>query len=243
MSVALLLLLAIGFGPGTASADLVTFDFTGSQGGSMGEGSIGNTRTFTSGGITLSVTGWAYTYDLAGGTNNALGEAAVGRWSTGLGVCNVTEMPCSSPSHQVDNVGIDDWVLFTFSQAIDITSVRIDPYGYYDRDVTYWVGNVTTPLDLTGVQYSGLGALGFSGAYSSSSTPSDSYRDVAIDQGPVYVNALLFGGYKGSDEDDYFKIRSLKGQTRVPEPSTLLLMLSGTCIVAASRSRRRGRAK
>jgi hypothetical protein len=228
---------AVAFGAGSASAGPVLFDFTGSQGGSMGEGSVGNTRTFTSGGVTLNVTGWAYTYDINPGTDNALGKAAVGRWSTGLGVCNTTEMPCSSPSHQVDNVGIDDWALFVFSEAIDITSVRIDPYGNYDRDVSYYVGNVTTPLNLTGVTYAGLGALGFSAINNSEATASDGYRDVSIAGG--YVNALLLGGYKASDQDDYFKIKSVSGQTRtqVPEPSTLLLMLVGTGLMTRFRSR------
>jgi hypothetical protein len=219
-----------------AGADPVTFTFTGSQGGSMGEGSIGNVRTFTSGGITLSVTAWAYTYDLKPGTDNALGAAAVGRWDTGLGACNTTEMPCSSPSHQVDNVGVDDWLLFVFSAPIDISSVRIDPYGNYDRDVSYYVGNVTTPLNLTGKTYSALDELGFSALYSNEASAGDGYRDVAISGG--YVNALLLGGYKNSDQDDYFKVKSVTGQTRVPEPSTLLLMLSGSGAVALFRQRR-----
>jgi hypothetical protein len=223
-------------GSGSASAAPVTFDFAGAQGGAMGEGTVGNTRTFTAGGITLNVTAWGYTYDIAPGTNNALGKASLGRWSTGLGSCNTTEMPCSSPSHQVDNVGVDDWVLFVFSEAIDITSVRIDPYGNYDRDVSYYVGNVSAPLNLTGVNYAGLGGLGFSSLNNSESTASDAYRDVSIAGG--YVNALLVGGYANSDQDDYFKIKSVAGQTRVPEPSTLLLLFVGAGAIAFSRSRR-----
>jgi hypothetical protein len=33
------------------SSATITFDFTAAQGGAMGEGSVGNTRTFTSGGV------------------------------------------------------------------------------------------------------------------------------------------------------------------------------------------------
>ena len=117
---------------GTAAADPVTFSFTGSQGGSYGEGSNGNVRTFVSGGVTLSASAWGYTY---GSSDNALQNAALGRWSTGLGACNRSES-CGSPVHQVDNSGADDWVLFTFSEAVDVTSIRIDPYGTYDRDVS-----------------------------------------------------------------------------------------------------------
>jgi hypothetical protein len=217
-----------------AWAGPITFDFTGSQGGATGEGSVGNVRTFTSGGVTVSVSGWSYTYDVAPGTDNALGQAALGRWSSGLGVCNVTETPCSSPDHQVDNVGIDDWVLFVFSAPVDITTVRIDPYGTFDRDVSYYVGNVSTPLSLTGVNYAGLTALGFSSVlYSSEATASDAYRDVSIAGGTV--NALLLGGYRASDQDDYFKIRSLSADYRVPEPATAVMMLMGIAAIGARR--------
>jgi hypothetical protein len=214
-----------------ASADPVTFNFTGSQGGAFGEGSMGNTRTLTAGGVTLTVTAWGYTY---GPSDNALAPAALGRWNAGLGVCNATETPCSSPRHQLDNSGADDWMLFVFSTPVDITSVRIDPYGSYGRDVSYYLGNVTTPLNLTGKNYGNLAALGFGSIASDTASASDNYRDVTIVGG--YVNALLLGGYLGgNDQDDYFKVRSVTASTppppptrRVPEPGTLFGVLIGS---------------
>jgi hypothetical protein len=195
-------------------------------------------RTFSAGGITLSVTAWGYTYS---SQDNAMERARLGRWSTGLGTCNASESPCSSPGHQVDNVGADDWVLFMFSTPVDITSVRIDPYGNYDRDVSYYLGNIATiPLDLQGKNYGQLPGLGFGAIQSDSSSASDNYRDVTITGG--YVNALLFGGYKGgNDQDDYFKIRSLTVTRRVsvPEPATMSLLVFGTVGVGAFGLRRR----
>jgi hypothetical protein len=198
--------------------------------------------------VTLWVTAWGYTY---GSQNNALEKAAVGRWSTGLGVCNVTETPCSSPTHQVDNVGADDWMLFVFSTPVDITSVRIDPYGSYDRDVSYYGGTVSSiPLNLTGKNYSQLASLGFSPVQNDSSTASDNYRDVSISGG--YVNALLLGGYLGgSDQDDYFKVRSLSAATppppppppppprEVPEPGSVLTLLMGSGAFGLMKLRKR----
>lgn len=220
----------------TVSADPISFSFTGSQGGATGEGSLGNTRTFTAGGVTLTASAWGYT---KGDPDNAFETAALGRWSSGLGACNRTEFPCGSPSHQVDNVGSDDWVLFVFSTAVDITSVRIDPYGNYDRDVSYYVGNVASNINLSNVSYAGLAGLGFAPRQSSSADPSSDYRDVNIPGTPQYVNAILIGGYIGGDEDDYFKISGLAANTRtaVPEPSTMLLMLSGAAALLP-RSRR-----
>jgi hypothetical protein len=207
--------------PASASADPVTWSFTGTQGGSYGTGSFGNTRTFTQGGVTVTASAWGYTW---GSSDNALQAGALGRWSTGLGVCNVNEgSGCGSPTHQVDNVGADDWVLFVFSTAVDITSVRIDPYGSYDRDVSYWVGNVTSPLSLSGVTYSGLSALGFAPRTDNTAGVSSDARNVPVGGG--YVNALLIGGQLYSDQDDYFKITSITGDVRsVAEPSSLMLV-------------------
>jgi hypothetical protein len=222
-----------------ASADPVTFSFNGTQGGTMGTGSYGNTRTFTSGGVTLSASAWGYTW---GSSDNRFETAALGRWGTGLGSCNRSEgtgSNCSSPyEHQVDNVGADDWVLFVFSTPVDITSVRIDPYGTYDRDVSYWTGLVTTPLNLTGVTYGGLAALGFGPRIDNTGSVSNSYRNVPIPPVGSYVNALLFGAQLYSDQDDYFKITSMTVNTRpVPEPSTIMLLTVGAAATLIRRRR------
>jgi hypothetical protein len=59
------------------------------------------------------------------------------------------------------------------------------------------------------------------------------------------VNAILVGGYLGgTDQDDWFKITSLTGESRnhsVPEPSALLIMLSGTAMAIPGLRRQLGR--
>jgi hypothetical protein len=220
-----------------ALADPLTFDFTGAQGGPRGmPAAPGNVRTFTAGGVTLSVSSWGYTF---GALDDALETARLGRWSTGLGSCNAGEVPCSSPIHQVDNEGADDWLLFLFSEPVDISTVTADPHGVWDRDVSYYVGNVGSSLDLTGIGYAGLAALGFGPLFLDASTPSGAARDVAIAGG--LVNALLLGGYPG-ETDDLFKVRGLSADTiSVPEAGSLLLFLAGATTLVGSRLRR-GRA-
>lgn len=205
-----------------AHADTITWNLTGS--GSLG--SDGNSRSFTSGGITVTATAWSY--------NGSFQDARLGQWSTGLGVCADGEGSCSTPDHQVDNAGTDDYVLFRFSAPVDPLTVRIDPYGTWDRDVSYFVGNVASSLDLENKQYSDLAGLGFSSIFNSNGTASSNYRDVSISN-PFAVNALLFGAkYLGENDSSYtdrFKITLMTGSTSVPEPSSMLLLALGMGVI------------
>ena len=216
-----ILALSLVIGTGVlAQATSITWDFTGSG----GSGNFGNSRLFTQNGITVTATAWGYT---AGTTDNGFETAALGQWSTGLGVCNQAEgYGCGSPDHQVDNLGPDDWVLFQFNTPVDLLSVRIAPYGTWDTDVSYWVGNVNLPPSLLmGKMYSDLAYLGFSSQMDQYGPYQSAARNVYVSS-PL-VKALLFGAKRGGDpfssyEIDRFKIASLT--TSVPEPSSLLLL-------------------
>lgn len=202
------------FGTG-GFAEAITWNFTGSG----GEGAIGNSRTFTSEGITVTATAWSY-------TGTGFQAARLGLWSTGLGICSQSER-CGDPVHQVDNAGQNEFVLFQFSAAVDPLTVRVDPYGTYDRDVSYWTGTVGLPSDLLGGEtYASLGGLGFGSRIDNNGTVSSSPRNVSINSLPV--TAMLFGAGYNSGGNDYFKITSLTGTpSSVPEPASLLLLGSG----------------
>jgi hypothetical protein len=227
---------------GTAEAATISFDFrSGSGTTSTNSGSgYGNVRTFTAGGVTVTATSWSLT-----GYKDSFQSSQLGRFSTGLGSCNRDEgTGCNSPTHQVDNVGDDDFVLFQFSAAVDPASIRIDPYGNYDRDVSYWVGTAATPLNLTGSTLGGLGALGFGSRMDSDAGTSNSARDVSIEGG--VVNSILFGARVGSDQDDYFKIISMivdynPPPPAVPAPAALTLMGTGLLGLGLANRRRRRR--
>ena len=74
-------------------------------------------------------------------------------------------------------------MLFQFSVPVDVTSVRIDPFDTWDRDVSYLLGNAGIPLNLTGVTYAGLGGVGFGGVQNDSALASSLFRDVSINGG------------------------------------------------------------
>lgn len=206
----------------------VLTDLTGNAGSPT---SYGNTLTFSNSGLTVTASAWSFSL---GASDNAFETAGLGQWSTGLGVNDRTEgLNSGSPQHQVDNVGVDNFVLFIFDEQVEITSVRIDPYGTWDRDVSYWVGNVTPSLNLTGKSYTDLASLGFYSQVNNNGTASDSYRDVTI-AAPRLGNALLFGALvdgsgsqSQSSYQDYFKITSITAKVPpetppIPEPTAAL---------------------
>ena len=238
--------IAIFAGISSANAVLTTINLTGAAGQPT---SFGNTLTFSQNGLTVTASAWAYT----GSTNTLFDTAGLGQYATGLGVSDQSEgLTAVDPLHQVDNIGPDNFVMFSFgTNDVNISSINIDPFGIYDRDVSYWVGHVAPGTSLVGKSYADLAALGFTqGRFDQMSTPSEDPLDVSIG---LTGNTILFGAYVGepaatgpgpTTDEDRFKIASITAgpiaPPPVPEPTTALfgLALMGFC----GSSRRRGKA-
>jgi hypothetical protein len=165
--------------------------------------------------------------------------------STGLGVCNRKEGSMSSclngnSLHEVDNVGQQDLVLFLFDSPQTIQSLTIEPYGDWDRDISFWVGNVATGMTLSGSTFAGLGALGFGGQVNSLNSPGSSPLTISL--GGHTGNALLIGGlYPADGTPDRFTIRSLVTSSGsvsvVPVPAAGWLLVSAFAVLAGIRRR------
>ncbi len=230
-----------------ASAAPVTFNFLTSGGTNVGN-SYGNVRTYTNGGLTLTVTSWSTT-----GGSGALQSSQTGWFNGyGLGVCNRSEgTGCGSPAHQLDNDNARDFILFRLSATVDPTNVSINPYGIYDRDASYFIGTSgNANLDTLALSNLSLGLVGFDD-FSSLSAHA---RNVDILGG--VGNTLLFG-VGGIDNDrrtaidsaiDRFKIQSLTvdytpgpqgAENPVPVPATLALFGAALLGLRALRSRRK----
>ena len=200
--------------------------------GSAGFGSTnGNTLSFTQDGVEVTAGAWGYT---KGSDDTAFESAKLGQFSTGLGSVNRDE-GSSDPSHRLDNLTQNDYILFVFDELVDVSSIRVSPGGN-DTDASYWLGNVDENVSLSDVSYSGLSALGFGSEKNYLGNSSNSSVSIAIDSPSSGINAILFGAHNletlpwSNNKTDAFKVKSIQASTVViivPEPSTALLSLLG----------------
>ncbi|NWF72321.1 MAG: PEP-CTERM sorting domain-containing protein [Nitrospirae bacterium] len=190
--------LVIGTGA-SAEATSITWNFTESG----GKEAYGNSRSDSQNGITVRATALGYTADHRGGRDHGFQTAALGQWMTGR-----------SHDHQVDNRGANH------------QSVRIDPYGTWDTDVSNWVGNAPSSSNLSHKTYGDLAGWGFSSRINHNGPYTSTAQHVGINSPPA--NTLHFGAKLGGDpfsskhHIDRFEIPSVSAN--VPEPSSLILI-------------------
>ena len=231
-----LAVLAAGMMMTSMAAQATTITFNVMSGGTnSASNAYGNARTFSSSGVDVTATAWSLPTLSADFAAAQLGRAT----NYGLWVCNTSEgINCASPDHQIDNVGGMEFVLFQFSQAVDPASISIATYNQADLDVSYYLGNVSSNLSLTGVNLIELAGLGFGGRINDDVNSYATSRTVSIVNN-IGVNALLVGArISGDSSADYFKIKQLSVDTvsGVPEPGTFVM--TGAALVALGLVRR-----
>ena len=208
-------------------------------GGPANVENIQNQLVFASGGVTATATGWSVSRSALA---NGFAKSEVVQWSPGIGVKNSTEVITDTPyvPYYVDNQDHYDFVLFIFSQKVDIDSVKIHPSaGTFDLDASYYLGNVDPGLNLTGDVFSDLASYGFGSRINDdNAVASNSPRTLNLNTPVGGVNAMLFGArVSGDGEFDRFKVSAMHGTTVIPEPSTAGLLIGSLALAFARRRR------
>ena len=181
-----------------SSGPAVTFDFSGN---SALDGTDGNIRTFSSGGISVKAS--AFSRDSGGNWATAY----LGSYSGGLGVTDNSEGSGGNNSHTVDNIDRDNYVLFEFSESVVVDSAFLG-YVVGDSDLRVWIGTKTDPFNnhLT-LSDALLTSLGFTEVNETTLTTT---RTADFNAGELSGNVLVIAANTGEPtQDDYFKIEKV----------------------------------
>ncbi len=230
--VASLFLISIGQLTGQTS-------FTLNLGGPANVETIQSSFIFADSGITATATAWSMSRTAS---NPSFVQSEVVRWSPGLGVKNSSEVITNVPyvPFYVDNEDHYDFVLFVFSGKVDVTQVRVHPSaGTFDLDTSFWLGNVSPSVNLSGQSLAGLSSLGLGSRIDNDGVASNSPRNVPVMTPAGGVNAMLFGArINGDSSFDRFKISSVNATTVIPEPSSaaMMILLGGLALCRRKRA-------
>jgi PEP-CTERM motif len=225
-------------------AGATTFDFTNCSLSGLGtcNNDYSNSSPFTEtvGGITVTATAFA-TASVGTGSTSA---GNIGQYGgNGLGVCSAAEgsnCPGSAPEHQIDNASDYEFVLLTFSAAVNLQSIVLANYGTtgssVDMDMSYW-------KNLTAAQLSTFASTGAFSVASATNVFCGDSGEGASNQNATCVaggmtdslsgtgvTSLVIAAYVGSTASpadnipDYFKIQDLTVAAATPEPATFALL-------------------
>jgi len=225
-----------------------------SSGYSNTSGSL--SMTIGSGASAVTVTATAYVTTTNSGavgtamesTSGSNTYAAVGQYTGyGLGVCSVStdgspyssgysdtnpSNGCNAPYHQVNDVNGIEFILFTFSTPVNLSSITLanfggDPDNLNEMGFTYWVD----PNSLTAISAGGTTVL--CGTDSAPTCPTSEGSGGGIGsgswttgfgangQGSLSDVTTLLVAADTSESDDFFKVQGLGGIVRAtPEPAT-----------------------
>lgn len=211
------------------AAASTTISFTG--GNSNLDGTDGNIRSFSNGGITVQ----GSAFDLNPSTNSVQ-TAYLGWYSAGLGVTNPNESG-NNNTHTIDNQGQYDFILLVFNQAVNIQSAVLTPFsvnGSTDNDAMFsyatLAGAFTSPnptaIPLNSSVWATLGA----DLWNQTGNTSSPYS-VTLNSSGDYGNVWLIGAADPNPDyhTDGFKLSSIVVNTppALPEPGTWGMMLLG----------------
>lgn len=242
-------LLAAILPAGAANASTVVFDTT--KAGVAGSSNTESWMTYTSGGVSMKVSGWTMYQPTFFGFaigDRKVAQSSVVSYSAGLGVLGSGEST-SNTTHTIDNQNGYDFLVLQFDQAVSLTSTKLALFSLgnsTDGDMSIGWGTQTgawnKALGLNGTSETNLDAMF---APLAESTGGNGVRNLNLGSGAKGNLWLIGASQSNRDGIDAFKLASITVNTvaAVPEPATWAMMLIGfTMVAGASRYRRRAMA-
>ena len=171
-----------------------TIDFSGNT---AVDGTDGNTRSYSAGGVTVQANAWSRTKG-----SDTWQKAWLGAYDAGLGVTDSSESGSSS-THTVDNYGRDNYIVFQFSQDVVVDKAFLG-YVVGDSDMTVYVGSSTAPITaMNNAVLAGMSLKEFN------DTGSTTARWADFNAGDVQGNVLILAARDDGHSSDYFKVEQL----------------------------------
>jgi hypothetical protein len=222
---------------GAANASTI-FNFAGAT-DSEGN-SYGNSLSLSSGTLTVTETAFYLSNNFT--TSSKFGLAAVDDYNgtnLGLGVCSPNDPSCSNPYHQMDNYQGDEFIVFQFSQAVNLSSIQITNYAPIgstsDVDLTYFTASTGLTTNTT------LGSLGTGTTVTQNCTGTACQGTPFVDSmsGSNVTYLIVAASVSNTDgTTDAFKINDLTVNA-TPEPGTIGMMVLAISGLAMGAWRRR----
>jgi len=235
----------VGF---SASASAMTVgwsaDLTTTGGGTEVGAGWGNAYTYTMEGVTAEVTTW-YEDDFAN-----FDISAVSLKAGGSGSCNEPENGnvnnCLSGDNasRLDNKSQREFLLIHFDPVTAGTKITYDSLSVFtpkneEYELTYWIGNLTSSSQLTGVGSDPVASLGFQLGGTLSYAPADNSKvdhiETHLSLSALEGNALLIGFSPTSTVTSEVYINGITAT--VPLPAPLLLFISGLGVFSMFRKK------
>lgn len=193
--------------PETTCGGTISF---GTDGGSTSN-TFGNVRTYSQNGVGVKASAHAKVKSTGAWETAFLGSYG----SYGFGVTDRGE-PSGAPHHRVDNNGNRwNYVALHFDRLVDVNSVRLESVSddngstnTDDSDITYWVGNTSTPYGSTlAINDAVLGSFG--PAIDNNAGDSNA-RTATINPTDTIGNVLVIAAsISDTTPDDWFKLANV----------------------------------
>ncbi|MBS3954428.1 MAG: carboxypeptidase regulatory-like domain-containing protein, partial [Methylomicrobium sp.] len=174
-----------------------TFTFAGNT---STDGTDGNTRTYTAGGISVEANAWSRDK----GTDTWQ-KAWLGSYGGGLGVTDSSEGSGWDTTHTVDNNGRDNYIVFKFSQNVVIDKAYLG-YVSGDSDLSVYIGSTNSAItSMNNAVLSGM-------TKEFNDTDLTGARWADFNSGNTQGNVLIIAARDDGHSMDYFKLEKLVAQ-------------------------------